>query len=80
MGAEHMLDTSKWPTIELDVLKEVHLDPKNVRLEIADAKVEADIIEDLFVRAKQLADSGAHREAIEAILDQVAALRDGLDS
>ncbi len=38
------------------------------------------IIEDLLVRAKQLADSGAHREAIEAILDQVAALRDGLDS
>jgi hypothetical protein len=38
------------------------------------------IIEDLLVRAKQLADAGAHREAIEEILDQVAALRDGLDS
>lgn len=44
-----MLDTSQWPIIELDVLKEAHLDPKNVRLETADAKVEADIIEDLFV-------------------------------
>lgn len=54
MGSEHMLDTSKWPTIELDVLKEVHLDPKNVRLEIADAKVEADIIEDLFVNEDAL--------------------------
>ncbi len=38
------------------------------------------IIEDLLVRAKQLADAGAYREAIEEILDQVAALRDGLDS
>ena len=38
------------------------------------------IIEDLLVRAKQLADAGAYREAIEEILDHAAALRDGLDS
>jgi hypothetical protein len=38
------------------------------------------IIEDLLVRAKQLADAGARREAIEELRDQVAALRDGLDS
>ena len=38
------------------------------------------IIEDLLVRAKQLADAGARPEAIEEILDEVAALRDGLDS
>jgi hypothetical protein len=38
------------------------------------------MIEDLLVRAKQLADASARREAIEDILDQVAALRDGLDS
>ena len=44
-----MLDTSQWPETRLNVLKDVHLDPKNVRLEIADAKVEADIVEDLFV-------------------------------
>lgn len=49
-----MLDTSNWPEIELDVLKEVQLDPKNVRLEVADAKVEADIIEDLFVNEDAL--------------------------
>lgn len=49
-----MLDTSKWPTVDLDVLKEVHLDPKNVRLELADAKVEADIMEDLFVNEDAL--------------------------
>ena len=34
-----MLDTSTWPIVELDVLKDIRLDPKNVRLEIADAKV-----------------------------------------
>lgn len=38
------------------------------------------IIEDLLARAKQLADDGEHREAIDEILDRVAALRDGLDS
>lgn len=35
------------------------------------------IVEDFLVRAKQLADSGAPTEAIEAILDHVAALREG---
>ncbi|BAW93611.1 hypothetical protein CHIBA101_1776 [Actinomyces sp. Chiba101] len=49
-----MLDTSQWPVIELDVIKEVQLDPKNVRLESADAKVEADIIEDLFANEHAL--------------------------
>lgn len=43
-----MIDTSQWPVVELDVLKEIQLDFKNVRLETTDAKVEADIIEDLF--------------------------------
>lgn len=49
-----MLDTSRWPELTLDVLKDVHLDPKNVRLETADAKVEADIMEDLFVNEDAL--------------------------
>ncbi len=43
-----MLNTSNWTEKELDVLKELHLDPRNVRLE-SDPKVEADILEDLFV-------------------------------
>ena len=38
------------------------------------------IIEDLLLQAERLADAGAHSEAIEEILDQVAALRDGSDS
>ncbi|MDR1238002.1 MAG: hypothetical protein LBK28_07155 [Propionibacteriaceae bacterium] len=49
-----MLDTSRWSEVELDVLKEIQLDPKNVRLEVTDAKVEADIIEDLFVNENAL--------------------------
>ena len=49
-----MLVTSQWPIETLDVLKEVHLDPKNVRLEIVNAKVEADIIEDLFANEDAL--------------------------
>lgn len=49
-----MLDTSSWPLVELDVLKDISLDPRNVRLETADAKVEADIIEDLFVNEDAL--------------------------
>jgi len=44
-----LLNTSTWPEVTLDVLKDLHLDPKNVRLEIANAQVEADIMEDLFV-------------------------------
>ncbi|WP_454227177.1 hypothetical protein [Propioniciclava flava] len=35
------------------------------------------IIEDLLAQAKQLADAGEPREAIEELLDQVAALREG---
>lgn len=49
-----MLDTSDWPEKKLDVLKDLHLDPKNVRLEVADAKVEADILEDLFANENAL--------------------------
>jgi len=35
------------------------------------------IIEDLLAEAKQLADAGEHREAIDELLDHVAALREG---
>ena len=43
-----MLNTAAWPELELPVLTEIHLDPKNVRLETASTQVEADILEDLF--------------------------------
>ena len=35
------------------------------------------IVEDLLLQAKRLADSGAPTEAMEKILDHVAALREG---
>ncbi|WP_256841699.1 ParB N-terminal domain-containing protein [Ornithinimicrobium cryptoxanthini] len=43
-----MLNTSSWQRKTLSVHDELHLDPKNVRLETASAQVEADIVEDLF--------------------------------
>lgn len=49
-----MLDMSSWPNKELDVLKEIHLDPENVRLDIDSAAIEADIMRDLFVNEDAL--------------------------
>lgn len=49
-----MLDTSQWPRIELDVLNGIQLDPKNVRLEQSDAKIDADIMQDLFTNENAL--------------------------
>lgn len=43
-----MLNTSSWQRKTLSVHDELHLDPKNVRLDTASAQVEADIVEDLF--------------------------------
>jgi hypothetical protein len=54
LGTSTVLDTSDWPEKKLHVLRDLHLDPKNVRLEIADSKVEADILEDLFVNENAL--------------------------
>lgn len=50
-----MLNTSQWPERDLGVLKDIHLDPKNVRLETPTAAVEADIMEDLFANENVLA-------------------------
>jgi hypothetical protein len=44
-----VLDTATWDQLELSVLTEIYLDPKNVRLDTPNATVEADILEDLFV-------------------------------
>lgn len=43
-----MIDTSQWPRVSLDVLSEIHLDPRNVRLDGIHYEVEADIMADLF--------------------------------
>src|SRR5665647_32119 len=42
------MDTRSWERERFDLRTGIRLDPKNVRLETADAKVEADIMEDLF--------------------------------
>ena len=49
-----MLDTSTWRVQQMSVLRDLHLDPENVRLETADAKVEADILGDLFANENAL--------------------------
>lgn len=49
-----MLNTSAWPVMDLDVLKDIHLDPRNVRLDNPNARVEADMIEDLFANENAL--------------------------
>lgn len=55
-----VLDTAAWEQLDLAVLTDIHLDPKNVRLETADETIEADILEDLFANENAL-------ELVEAI-------------
>jgi hypothetical protein len=43
-----------WAEADLKVLTGIHLDPKNVRLEIPSNAIEADILEDLFVNENAL--------------------------
>lgn len=49
-----MLDTSQWPELHLNVIQDLHLDPRNVRLASTDETIEADIIEDLFANEDAL--------------------------
>lgn len=55
-----MITPSTWTTIELDVITEIYLDSKNIRLENTDDRLQADIITDLFDNEKAL-------ELVEAI-------------
>lgn len=50
-----MIDMGSWKVIEADVLNDLHLDPNNVRLELAEDPPEADILVDLFRNEKALA-------------------------
>ena len=49
-----MIDTSKWETKTVDVLTQLHLDPRNVRLELESDAPEPDIMLDLFRNEKAL--------------------------
>jgi hypothetical protein len=50
-----MIDMSTWKEITVDVTSDLHLDPRNVRIEMNDDAPEADIIQDLFKNEKALA-------------------------
>lgn len=49
-----MIDMKTWEEIEADVVDELHLDPRNVRLSTSLEAPETDIIEDLFANEKAL--------------------------
>ncbi len=48
------MDTRNWKRNTINLRTGIRLDPKNVRLETTDAKVEADIMEDLFANEDAL--------------------------
>ncbi|MFJ8824439.1 hypothetical protein ACIREE_21950 [Streptomyces sp. NPDC102467] len=50
-----MIDMSAWEEITVDVVNELELDPLNVRIDLKDASLQADIIQDLFHNEKALA-------------------------
>lgn len=49
-----MIDMSKWDEMVVDVVNDLHLDPRNVRLDIPDGVPESDIVQDLFTNEKAL--------------------------
>lgn len=49
-----MIDMSAWDEMVVDVVNDLHLDPRNVRLDIPDGVPESDIVQDLFTNEKAL--------------------------
>jgi hypothetical protein len=51
-----MIDMSAWPEVQADVVDELHLDPRNVRLDLEspESVPETDIMQDLFANEKAL--------------------------
>lgn len=49
-----MIDMSAWDEMVVDVVNDLHLDPRNVRLDISDGVPESDIVQDLFTNEKAL--------------------------
>lgn len=50
-----MIDMSTWEEVTVDIVSEVRLDPRNVRLDLAEGVPESDIVQDLFTNEKALA-------------------------
>jgi hypothetical protein len=53
-GGGTLIDMSAWENVKVDVLNDLLLDPKNVRLGLSDNAPESDIIQDLFGNEKAL--------------------------
>ena len=49
-----MIDMSTWEELFVDVVNDVRLDPRNVRLDIPEGVPESDIVQDLFSNEKAL--------------------------
>lgn len=49
-----MIDMSTWEELVVDVVNDVKLDPRNVRLDIPEGVPESDIVQDLFANEKAL--------------------------
>lgn len=49
-----MIDMSAWKDVSVDVVDDLHVDPHNVRIDLADTAPESDIIQDLFHNEKAL--------------------------
>ncbi|PMD06192.1 hypothetical protein [Brevibacterium paucivorans] len=47
-----MIDMSAWDEMVVDVVNDLYLDPRNVRLDIPDGVPESDIVQDLFTNEK----------------------------
>jgi hypothetical protein len=77
-----MLDMSTWPELRADVVDELHLDPRNVRLDLEspESVPETDIIQDLFTNEKAfslveaIAQNGYFNHELPVVL-----VRDGLN-
>ena len=49
-----MIDMSTWEELVVDVVNDLRLDPRNVRLDIPEGAPESDIVQDLFTNEKAL--------------------------
>lgn len=49
-----MINMSAWEEMVVDVVNDLHLDPRNVRLDIPEGVPESDIVQDLFTNEKAL--------------------------
>lgn len=49
-----MIDMASWDELTVDIINDIYLDPRNVRLDIPEGVPESDIVQDLFTNEKAL--------------------------